>query len=117
LPGHHLFLRGYELLFATSAQALQDLAANPKRLGAHTWSRTLIFHPHIHYLIPGGGLSLDPLQWIPSSPKFLLHHWPLGDHFRNLFRKALQKQAPEALAQLPSKIWNQEWVVDNQAVG
>jgi hypothetical protein len=41
----------------------------------------------------------------------------LGDHFRNLFRKALQKQAPEALAQLPARIWNQEWVVDNEAVG
>jgi hypothetical protein len=38
-------------------------------------------------------------------------------HFRNLFRKALQKQAPEALAQLPARFWNQEWVVDNQAVG
>jgi len=56
---------GYEILFDASAQALQDLAGNPKRLGAqlgmlgilHTWSRTLIFHPHVHYLVPGGGLS------------------------------------------------------------
>jgi hypothetical protein len=62
------------LLFASSAQALQDLAANPRRLGAqlgmlgvlHTWSRTLIFHPHIHYLIPGGGLSADGRRWVPT---------------------------------------------------
>lgn len=59
---------GYDFLFETSAQALQDLAANPKHLGAslgllgilHTWSRTLIYHPHIHYLAPGGGLSPGP---------------------------------------------------------
>src|SRR5438552_12315243 len=58
---------GYDLLFQTSAQALQDLAANPKHLGAclallgilHTWSRTLLYHPHLHYLVPGGGLSPD----------------------------------------------------------
>src|SRR5258708_3293496 len=116
---------GYDLLFDSSAQALQDLAANPKRLGAklgmlgilHTWSRTLIFHPHIHYLVPGGGLSLDQRKWIPSHPKFLLPFKPLALHFRTLFRERLEKTAPEALAALPAKIWNQPWVVDTQAAG
>jgi hypothetical protein len=116
---------GYTLLFETSAHALQDLAANPKRLGAqlgmlgvlHTWSRTLIFHPHIHYLIPGGGLSLDQRQWVPSRSKFLLPEKPLALHFRTLFREQLEKQAPEAIAQLPAKIWKQKWAVDCQAVG
>jgi hypothetical protein len=116
---------GYELLFDASAQALQDLAANPKRLGAqlgmlgilHTWSRTLIYHPHIHYLVPAGGLSLDQRQWIPSGPKFLLPFKPLAQHFRTLFREQLEKRAPEALCALPTKIWRQPWVVDSQAVG
>lgn len=116
---------GYELLFAASAQALQDLAANPKRLGAqlgmlgilHTWSRTLIYHPHIHYLIPGGGLSLDQRQWVASRPKFLLPFKPLAQHFRTLFREQLEKRAPEALDALPTQIWKQQWVVDSQAVG
>lgn len=116
---------GYELLFATSARALQDLAANPKRLGAqlgmlgvlHTWSRTLIFHPHIHYLIPGGGLSPDQRQWMARSPKFLFAETPLGQHFRTLYRQALQKRAPEGLAELPEKIWKQHWRVDCEAVG
>lgn len=116
---------GYELLFDASAQALQDLAANPKRLGAqlgmlgilHTWSRTLIYHPHIHYLVPGGGLSLDQRQWIPSRPQFLLPGQPLAQHFRTLWREQLEKRAPEALGALPTKIWKQPWVVDTQAVG
>lgn len=71
---------GRDLLFATSARALQALAANPHRLGAslgmlgvlHTWSRTLIYHPHVHYLVPAGGLSPDQRQWIPSRSQFLL---------------------------------------------
>jgi len=116
---------GYGILFDASAQALQDLAAHPKRLGAqlgmlgilHTWSRTLIYHPHLHYLIPGGGLSLDQRQWIPSSTKFLLPFRPLAQHFRTLFREQLEKRAPEALPELPKKIWQQLWVVDTQAAG
>ena len=104
---------GLDLLFATSAQALQELAANPQRLGAslgmlgvlHTWSRTLIYHPHVHYLVPAGGLSLDQRQWIPSRPKFLVHVHPLADHFRTLFRQALERDAPEALATLPARVW------------
>ena len=116
---------GYEILFDASAQALQGLAANPKRLGAqlgmlgilHTWSRTLIFHPHVHYLVPGGGLSLDHRQWIASNPKFLFAEKPLGLHFRTLFRQRLQQRAPEALDQLPAKIWKQNWGVDCAAAG
>jgi hypothetical protein len=116
---------GYEILFDASAQALQDLAANPKRLGAHlgmlgilhTWSRTLIFHPHVHYLVPGGGLSSDQRQWIPSRPTYLFHQKALALHFRTLFGQQLQKRAPEALDQLPAKIWKQNWGVDCAAAG
>jgi hypothetical protein len=116
---------GYEILFDASAQALQDLAANPKRLGAqlgmlgilHTWSRTLIFHPHVHYLVPGGGLSPDQRQWVDTSPTFLLPEKPLAAHFRTLFHQHLEKLAPDALEQLPKKIWKQNWGVDCAATG
>jgi hypothetical protein len=116
---------GYEILFDASAQALQELAANPKRLGAalgmlgilHTWSRTLIFHPHVHYLVPGGGLSADQRQWIASRPRFFLPEKPLARHFRTLFARHLAKRAPEALQQLPEKIWKQDWAVDCAAAG
>ncbi|NMD19422.1 MAG: transposase, partial [Verrucomicrobia bacterium] len=98
-----------DLLFAASAHALQDLARNPQRLGAslgmlgllHTWSRTLIYHPHVHYLVPAGGLSLDQRQWVPSRPKFLVHVHPLADHYRTLFRQGLQRDAPDLLKTLP----------------
>ena len=83
----------------------------------HTWSRTLIFHPHVHFLVPGGGLSLDGRQWVASSPKFLLPEKPLAAHFRTLFRQHLEQQAPEALSELPAKIWKQNWGVDCEAVG
>jgi hypothetical protein len=116
---------GYDLLLAASSQALQDLAQNPKRLGAtlgllgvlHTWTRTLEYHPHVHYLVPGGGLSLDQRQWIASRPRFLLPVKALSDRCRTLFRQALQKQMPEALANLPPKVWQQRWVVHSAAAG
>ncbi len=97
-----------DLLFATSAQALQDLVRNPQRLGAslgvlgllHTWSRTLIYHPHVHYLVPAVA-GLDQRQWVPGRPKFLVHVHPLADHYRTLFRQALQRDAPDLLKTLP----------------
>src|SRR5262245_8523755 len=75
-----------DVLFRASAQALQDLAAHPKRLGAqlcmlgvlHTWSRTLIFHPHIHFLVPGGGLSPDDRCWIAAQSNYLFDVKVLG---------------------------------------
>jgi Putative transposase/Transposase zinc-binding domain len=111
-----------DLLFACSAQALQELARNPRRLGAdlgmlgvlHTWSRTLIFHPHIHYLVPGGGLSPDGRTWIAANPKFLLPVKPLGAHFRTLFKTRLQKQHPELFALVPAKAWQRHWNVDSR---
>jgi hypothetical protein len=116
---------GLEMLFATSGRALQDLARNPERLGAslgmlgilHTWSRTLIYHPHVHYLVPAGGLSPDQRQWLPSRKNFLVHVHPLADHFRTLFRQALERQAPEAIQTLPDRVWNRRWVVHCLPVG
>jgi hypothetical protein len=101
------------------------LAQNPKRLGAtlgllgvlHTWTRTLEYHPHVHYLVPGGGLSLDQRQWTSSRPNFLLPVKALSDRCRTLFKEALQKRMPEALAELPTKVWTQRWVVHSAAVG
>jgi hypothetical protein len=114
-----------DLLFACSAQAVQELARNPRRLGAdlgmlgvlHTWSRTLIFHPHIHYLVPGGGLSPDGRSWIAANPKFLLPVKPLGAHFRTLFKTRLQTKHPELFTQVPAKAWQRHWIVDSRPAG
>ena len=65
----------YNLLFRTSAHAAQDLAKDPRFIGGqigligvlHTWTRKLDFHPHVHYLTPGGGLASDGVTWLPAS--------------------------------------------------
>jgi hypothetical protein len=114
-----------DLLFACSARALQELARNPRRLGAdlgmlgvlHTWSRTLIFHPHVHYLIPGGGLSPDGREWIAARPKFLLPVKALGALLRTLFKTRLQKEHPDLFAQVPAKVWKRHWNVDSRPAG
>jgi hypothetical protein len=116
---------GLDLLFAVTAGALQELAGNPRRLGGqlgmlgvlHTWSRTLIFHPHIHYLIPGGALSPDGRTWIPARNKFLLHHTALGAHARTLFKERLLKEHPELFTQVPAGVWKHPWNVGCQAAG
>jgi len=125
-----MFIRSHpkialDLLFAVTSQALQDLAGHPRRLGAqlgmlgvlHTWARTLIFHPHIHYLIPGGGLSLDGRRWIAARKKFLLHHEALGAHARTLFKERVLKEYPDGFAQVPPEVWRHPWNVGCQAAG
>jgi hypothetical protein len=125
-----MFIRSHlqialDLLFATSAQALQDLAANPRKLGArlamlgvlHTWSRSLAFHPHIHYLVPAGGLTHDGRCWIASRRDFLLPVKALGAHVRTLFKERLLKEHPALFAQVPAQVWKRHWNVDSRAAG
>jgi hypothetical protein len=83
----------YDLLFRTAADALMTIAADPKHLGArigltavlHTWGSTLIHHPHVHVIVPGGGLSLDGERWIGCKPGFFLPVRVLSRLFRRLF--------------------------------
>ena len=113
----------YDLLFAVTSQALRDVALS--KLGGevaalgvlHTWSRQLIFHPHIHYIVPGGFLSENQLRWIRlKDPAFLLPQRVLSRRTRSLFRSTLQAR-PELFAQVPSVVWRKEWIVNTQPVG
>jgi hypothetical protein len=87
----------YAILFKAAAEAMTTLAANPRRLGAeiggvavlHTWGQALTHHPHIHCVVPGGGLSPDGTRWIASRPNFFLAVKPLSRLFRWLFLKRL----------------------------
>lgn len=89
----------YAILFAASAEAMTTLASNPRRLGAqigavavlHTWGQTLTHHPHVHCVVPGGGLSRDGTRWIAGRPDFFLAVKPLAKLFRRLFLERLQK--------------------------
>ena len=88
----------YSLLFRAAAQTLRTIAADPKHLGAkigftavlHTWGQTLLFHPHLHCIVPGGGLSLDGQRWLACRPGFFLPVRVLSRLFRRLFLESLQ---------------------------
>jgi hypothetical protein len=83
----------YDLLFKIASQTLMTIAADPKHLGAkigitavlHTWGSAMTHHPHIHMIVPGGGLSKDGKRWIRSRAKFLVPVLVLSKLFRRLF--------------------------------
>ncbi len=87
----------YAILFKAAAEAMTTLAANPRRLGGaiggvavlHTWGQALMHHPHVHCVVPGGGLSPDGARWIACRPNFFLAVKPLSRLFRTLFLKRL----------------------------
>ena len=88
----------YGILFRATAETLRTIAADPRHLGAaigffavlHTWGQTLMHHPHLHCVVPGGGLSPDGTRWIACRPGFFLPVRVLSRLFRRLFLEALQ---------------------------
>ena len=89
----------YNLLFRTVAETLREVARDPKHLGVeigffgilHTWGQNLLFHPHIHCVIPGGGISADKTQWIHVKDAFFLPVKVLGKVFRGKFVAGLRR--------------------------
>jgi predicted RNA-binding Zn-ribbon protein involved in translation (DUF1610 family) len=89
----------YDLLFRISAETLLTIARDPKHLGAeigffgilHSWGQNLLHHPHIHYVIAGGGISPDHDRWIDCPPGFFLPVRVLSAYFRRRFLQALRK--------------------------
>jgi hypothetical protein len=87
----------YDLLFKASAETLLTIAADPKHLGArigitavlHTWGSALTHHPHIHMIVPGGGIALDGRRWISRRPDFFLAVRVLSSLFRRLMLEKL----------------------------
>ena len=125
----------YNILFRTVAETLLTIAADPQRLGVetgfftvlHTWGQNLHFHPHLHCVVPGGGLSPDQDRWIAGDRKFLLPVKVLSARFRRLFLEALAKAyaagelhffgdltplcAPTAFARYLAPLQDKKWVV------
>ena len=87
----------YDLMFKASAETMITIAADPKHLGArigvtsvlHTWGSALIHHPHVHMIVPGGGISLDGQRWVSCRPGFFLPVRVLSRLFRRLFLEKL----------------------------
>ena len=125
----------YDLLFRATSETLLEIAADPKRLGAgigffcllHTWGQTLQHHPHLHCVVPGGGLSADHTQWIACRKGFFLPVKVLSRLFRGKFIAYLSKAREDNqltyagllshLAEVNEfnswlrELWQVEWVV------
>jgi hypothetical protein len=114
--------RMYHILFQAAANAPLILAKEKKHLGAtigmlgvlHTWKRDLGYHPHIHFLIPGGGLAPDGC-WKHAKPDFFLPLKPLSLLFRRLFRDALKQT--DLFDRAPKNVWRADWVCHIKPVG
>ncbi len=115
----------YSLLLKTAAEALQKLAYDPKFVGGklgmmailHTWARNMVYHLHAHFVVSGGGLFEDDNRWLPANDEYLVNVQALSVIFRAKFRDALEKQAPDIFRIIPSKVWQQAWVVNSTPVG
>lgn len=125
----------YNLLFKSASETLTQLAKDPKHLGAeigftamlHTWSQTLIDHPHIHCIVTGGGLSLDGKRWVSSRDDFFIAVKVLSSLFRGKFLDGLKKayeagelkfagqieelKEASAFKRFLSDLYGQQWVV------
>ena len=125
----------YDLLFRATADTLQSIAADPEHLGAqigffcilHSWGQTLNFHPHLHCVVPGGGISLDGSRWVACRPGFFLPVKVLSRRFRKLYLRYLEQtyaagklqffgelqglSDPKSFARYLTPLHDSEWVV------
>ena len=125
----------YDLLFRASAATLLEVARDPKHLGAeigflgvlHTWGQNLQHHPHIHYVVPAGGLALDHSRWIASPNRFFLPVAVLSRIFRGKFAAGLKQlflqhklqfhgslqglAEPRRFRQFLRQLFQQDWVI------
>jgi hypothetical protein len=108
----------YGLLMRVSAEAVQELCAVKRHLGAlpgilsifHSWNGELQYHPHVHMLITGGGISSDGQHWEPARGEFLVPVHVLSRKIAAKFRDALNKEDPTLFATIPAAAWRREWV-------
>jgi len=104
--------KAYDLLFKAAGQALLQCAFNPNLLGAqvgavgvlHTWGQTLVYHPHIHMIVPAGGLSADQMEWVPSPKKFFLPVKLLSGVFRGILCRLIQTAVQKGDILMPDNI-------------
>ncbi|HET7622392.1 MAG TPA: IS91 family transposase [Gemmatimonadaceae bacterium] len=112
---HQRLLLG--LLMTTAAESLQALARDPHYVGGtlgilavlHTWTRALVYHPHVHCLVPGGGIASDGVGWRAARGNFLVPVRALSVHFRARFLARLTAALPDVV--VPPAVWRKAWVV------
>jgi len=126
---------GYKILFESATQTLRQIARDPKHLGAeiattailHSWGQNLLFHPHLHCVVTGGGLALDGKRWISGRKDYFLPIKVLGKLFRGKFLAALdhahkkdqldlsgstaELRDPVRWVALRDRLYRKDWVV------
>ncbi len=114
----------YKALMNCAAESLRTLEADKRFVGAqvagffgvlHTWGRQIQYHPHAHFVIPGGGLTNDRDRWVSATGGFLVHVRALSKMFRGKIRDALAKAG--LLDRVPTEVWRRDWVVHCEPVG
>ncbi len=141
LPGHHFmitftvpenlrrFIRSnqraaYAAMFTASSKTLKKLTPDPKYIGGdlpgffgvlHTWGRQLQYHPHIHYIVPGGAISKEDGSWHPSRIDYYLPVRAMSKIFRAKFCDKMKKAG--LLPKIPADVWTIDWNVNCQAIG
>ena len=104
--------------------ALLDLCRDRRHLGGtpaltavlHTWTRQMLWHPHVHFIASGGGLAPDG-SWREAGPKFLVPVRALSVLFAARFRDLLRGRHPALFAEVPASVWRRPWVVHSKPVG
>jgi hypothetical protein len=141
LPGNHFMLTftvpeqirpfcrsnqdaAYGAMFKAASGAIKKLVKDPKHIGAdlsgftgvlHTWGRLLQYHPHIHFIVPGGGLAADRSKWLPARNAFYLPVRALSKIFKAKFMHEMA--GCNLLSQIDPKAWSLQWNVNCQPVG
>jgi site-specific recombinase XerD len=107
----------YDILIRAAAPARITLAADPHDVGGriggwcglHTWTRTLASHPHVHGLVPAGGVTADRTAWRPARSSYVVPVHALSKRFRGLFRALVPQERPDL--RIPEAVWTRGWVV------
>jgi len=114
----------YKALFQAAKETLFKLAKDPKYIGSsslgmtgvlHTWGRDLNYHPHLHFIVPGGAIGEDGKSWLASRVDFLIPVQAASIIFRAKY-KAIMKRCG-LLSEIPDEVWSKEWIVNSKAVG
>jgi len=107
---------GYAALMQSAAEAIIELARDRRHVGGtvgvlavlHTWTQQLVYHPHVHCLVTGGGVSRDGRSWHPARSNYLIPTKALANLVRGKLKAALAKRRPDLV--VPSAVWNKPWV-------
>lgn len=114
---------GYAALMSAAADSLKTAASNERHVGSrevgfcgilHTWGRDVTYHPHAHFVVPGGGIGNDG-QWKSSRVNYFVPEKVLSILFRNKLRDRLR--GTKCFAAIPPNVWKRDWTVDSVAVG